>query len=171
MRDKRLDFLKGILTIQMAFAHCFQFFCNLEEEPVWKSVSEWVNLTTFSGFVFAFGYAYYLAYLQKDFTYAVRKGGKNILTLIGAYYLSAFSYAVFIEKMPFRKDSILELLLFRRLAGWSEFLFSFAMLTLVTFILWKPLTCKNSKILLGLGGMALLICILPHGEVDQSLEY
>ncbi|TCL53817.1 uncharacterized protein DUF1624 [Kineothrix alysoides] len=169
MRDNRLDFFKGILVIQMIFAHCLQFFCDLGRESIWKNVSEWVNLTTFSGFVFAFGFAYYLAYLQKDFKYAVKKGGKNILVLLGAYYVSAFSYVIFIERIPLRQDRILELLLFQRLAGWSEFLFSFAMLTLVTFILWKPLTHKNSKVLLGIGGLALLVCLLPHREVKPIL--
>lgn len=169
MRDNRLDFFKGILVIQMVFAHCLQFFCDFGQEPGWKVVSEWVNLTTFSGFVFAFGFAYYLAYLQKDFKYAIKRGSKNILVLLGAYYISAFSFAIFIERIPFRQDRILELLLFQRLAGWSEFLFSFAMLTLVTFILWKPLTHKNSKVLLGIGIFALLICVLPHREVKPVL--
>lgn len=169
MRDNRLDFFKGILVIQMVFAHCLQFFCDLGQEPVWRGVSEWVNLTTFSGFVFAFGFAYYLAYLQKDFKYAVKKGGKNFLVLLGAYYISAFSYAIFIERIPLRWDRALELLLLQRLAGWSEFLFSFAMLSLVTFLLWKPLTDKNPGILPGIGAAALLVCILPHREVRPIL--
>lgn len=169
MRDNKLDFFKGILTIQMIFAHCLQFFCDLNKEAGWKNVSEWVNLTTFAGFVFAFGYAYYLAYLQKDFRYAVKKAGKNILSLLGAYYISAFSFVIFIERIAFRKDRILEILLLRRLAGWSEFLFSFAMITLVTLVLWKPLTSKNNKVLLGLGVLALVICVLPHREAKPIL--
>jgi hypothetical protein len=169
MRDNKLDFFKGLLTVQMIFAHCLQFFCDLDKEAGWKIVSEWVNLTTFPGFVFAFGFAYYLAYLQKDFRYAAKKAGRNILSLLGAYYISAFSYVIFIERVSFRANRILEILLFKRLAGWSEFLFSFAMLTLVTLILWKPLTCKNTKVLLGLGALALLVCLLPHREVKPLL--
>ncbi len=165
MRDRKIDCFKGILTVQMVLAHCFQFFCNLDVEKGWKFLTEYINLTTFSGFVFAFGYVSYKAYIQKDFSYAWKRISKNILRLVAAFYISSFAYIIFIENTPFRKDKILEILLLKRLAGWSEFLISFAGVMLMILVLWKLLRHPSNKFLALIGGASIIVSLLPHKEV------
>lgn len=165
MRDRRIDCFKGFLTVQMVLAHCFQFFCNLDAEKGWKFLTEYINLTTFSGFVFAFGYVSYIAYLQKDFSTALKRISKNIVRLILAFYISSFAFIIFIENTPFRKDKILEILLLKRLAGWSEFLISFAGVMLMILLLWKLFKQSNNKFLILIAGACILVCLLPHKEV------
>ncbi len=63
-RDTSIDTMKSILIIFMILAHIIQFF------PVWwwktEHISNYVNLTTFSGFMFTFGYVCYKAYIGKE---------------------------------------------------------------------------------------------------------
>ncbi len=165
MRDSRIDCFKGILTIQMILAHCFQFFSNLEVEKGWHFITDYINLTTFSGFVFAFGYVSYQSYIQTEFSIGLKKIGKNIIRLMLAFYISSFAFVIFIEGMPFRKDRILEILLLKRLAGWSEFLVAFAGVMLVTILFWKLLKSQNIKYLWIIAGASILVCMLPHMEV------
>jgi hypothetical protein len=165
MRDKTIDCFKGILTIQMILAHCLQFYSNLDVEKDWRFLTEYINLTTFSGFVFAFGYVSYKVYVQGKFSDALKKIYKNIVRLTLAFYISSFAYVIFIERMPFRMDKILEIILLKRLAGWSEFLISFAGVMLVTILLWKLLKSQNIKYLFIIGVASILVCLLPHSEV------
>ena len=169
MRDSRIDCFKGILTIQMILAHCFQFYSNLDVEKGWHFLTDYINLTTFSGFVFAFGYVSYQSYLQKDFNVAWKKIAKNIVRLMMAFYISSFAYVIFIEGMPFRMDRIMEIFLLKRLAGWSEFLIAFAGVMLVTILFWKLLKSQNIKLLLIVAGISILVCLLPHIEVKPIL--
>ena len=49
-----MDILKGILVLQMVLCHCIQFF-GRDSKPIQKQICDYINLTTFSGFFFAFG--------------------------------------------------------------------------------------------------------------------
>lgn len=155
-----IDCFKGILTLQMILAHCLQFYADLEVEKGWLLLTEYINLTTFSGFVFAFGYASYSAYIQKDFTIGVKKIIKNVLRLIIAFYISSFTYVIFIEGISFRKDRILDILLIKRLAGWSEFLIAFAGVLLITIPLIRLLRHKNEKLLILPAVFSILACMV-----------
>jgi hypothetical protein len=166
MRDKTIDCFKGILTIQMILAHCLQFYCNLDAERGWRFLTEYINLTTFSGFVFAFGYVSYMAYAKEEFPNALKKIVKNIARLLLAFYISSFTYVIFIDRMPFRIDKILEIVLIKRLAGWSEFLLSFAGVMLITIPLLKLLKSQNKKLLIAIGGASILVCFLPPSNVS-----
>lgn len=144
MRVRRIDILKGILTLQMILAHCIQFYVDLGRNPVALHISDYINLTTFSGFLFCFGYASHLAYFRKEWKEAAGRIFKNALRLLAAFYISSFCYVVFVEKIPLRLDLALEILLLKRLAGWSEFLFGFALVMLLAGILF-PLHQEKCK--------------------------
>lgn len=167
MHEKKIDVLKGILTLQMILAHCIQFYTDLEKNTVALYISEYINLTTFSGFLFCFGYVSYLSYFTKERRESSRRLFGNMGKLLAGYYISCFGYTIFVEKLPLRMDMIGELLLLKRLAGWSEFLFSFALVMAMELLLFPLFT---EKIRWGLGGMtvvALLVCFLPHREVGS----
>ena len=53
-RDEAVDVMKGILVLQMVLCHCIQFFCDDANLAV-HVLRDYINLTTFSGFFFAFG--------------------------------------------------------------------------------------------------------------------
>lgn len=169
MRAYRIDILKGILTIQMIFAHCLQFYVDLDRNQTALHISEYINLTTFSGFLFCFGYASCLAYFGREWREAAGRLFKNALRLLAGFYLSSLCYVVFVEKIPLRTDLVLELLLFKRLAGWSEFLFSFALVMLLECILFPLFTEKCKWGLPGMAVISVLICLLPHREAGSII--
>ncbi|MDF2803896.1 MAG: hypothetical protein K0S61_3799, partial [Anaerocolumna sp.] len=104
-----------------------------------------------------------------EFKTGVKKVIKNILRLMVAFYISSFAYVIFIEGMSFRKDKILEILLIKRLAGWSEFLIAFAGVLLITIPLVKLLKNKNIKYLILIGCISLISCSIPAKEVPAIL--
>lgn len=165
MRDKKLDCFKGILTIQMILAHCLQFYSDLNANKVWWFITEYINLTTFSGFVFAYGYVSYKAYFQGEFNSVLKRISRNVIRLIVAFYISSFAFVIFIEGMPFRMDRIKEIVFLKRLAGWSEFLIAFAGIMLLTIILWKLFKSQKNQWLILIALVSIVVCLLPHREV------
>lgn len=165
MRDKRIDCFKGILTFQMILAHCLQFYSNLNPNKGWWFITEYINLTTFSGFVFAYGYVSHKSYFQGDFSSTLKRIGRNIIRLIAAFYISSFAFVIFIEGMPFRMDKIKEIIFLKRLAGWSEFLIAFAGIMLLTIILWKLFKSQKNQWLFLIALASFVVCLLPHREV------
>ena len=126
-RNNTIDKMKGLLVVQMILAHTLQFFSQPTKVAV--TISSYVNLSTFSGFLFCFGYVSYLAYFQKE--WPVRRllngFGKTIL----AYFLSGVGFWIVLAGRP---DKIKGLLGLKELPGYSEFLFSFALLYLCILI-------------------------------------
>ena len=101
--------LKGILTITMILCHSIQFF-GVEDDPVQGFLVNVINLTTFSGFVFCFGYVGEMAYFQKGWMEGACKMGKNMLRILIAFYLSGIAYVALVEGKIFRMDFIREAL-------------------------------------------------------------
>lgn len=164
---KRIDIVKGILTLQMVFAHCIQFYTDLEKNTVALHLSEYINLTTFSGFLFCFGYVSYLAYFRKERREVSRRLLGNAGKMLVSYYVSCFCYVIFVEKLPLRADVVWELLALKRLAGWSEFLFSFALVMAMELILFPLFTEKKKWALPVMAVAAVLFCFLPYREVGS----
>lgn len=167
MHAKRIDIVKGILTLQMVFAHCIQFYADLERNSAARHGSEYINLTTFSGFMFCFGYTSYLAYFRKERREVSRRFLCNGGKLLAAYYLSCFAYVIFVERIPMRADRILELLALKRLAGWSEFLFSFALVMLLELLLFPLFTEKVKWGLPVMAAVSVIFCVLPWREAGS----
>ena len=167
MRARRIDILKGILTLQMIFAHCIQFYVDLGRNPAALHISDYINLTTFSGFLFCFGYASHLAYFSKGWKEAAGRMFKNGLRLLAAFYISSFCYVVFVEKIPLRLDLALEILLLQRLAGWSEFLLSFALVLVLAGILFPLYQEKCKWGLPAMAALSILTCVLLYPGTDS----
>ncbi len=167
MRAYRIDILKGILTIQMILAHCIQFYVDMERDRAAFHVSEYINLTTFSGFFFCFGYASCLAYFNKEWRDAAGRLMKNALRLLMGFYLSSFCYVIFVERLPLRMDLVIELLLFRRLGKWSEFLFSFVLVMVLECVFFPLFTAKYNRSLLAMAAISILTCLLSYREAGS----
>lgn len=169
MRARRIDILKGILTLQMIFAHCIQFYVDLGKNQTALHLSDYINLTTFSGFLFCFGYASCLSYFGKEWKEAAGRLLRNALRLLAGFYISSFCYVIFVEKIPLRMDLALEILLLKRLAGWSEFLFSFALIMILECILFPLFKEKCKWGLPVMAAISILTCLLPQREAGSVI--
>ena len=83
-RRREIDICKGILTVTMILCHCIQFFGN-ETEGVQKILADVINLATFSGFLFCFGYVSDIAYYRKEWKESAGKMLKNAVRLLAAF--------------------------------------------------------------------------------------
>lgn len=167
MRDKAIDCFKGILTVLMVYAHSLQFFVNFERSRPFYYISEYINLTTFPGFMFAFGYAAYLAYLQKPFPKAGRSILKNAGKTLVAFYISSLAFRIFIDKVPYNPRVIYDILFFRHMAGWSEFLASFTMMMIVLLVLFFLFRKVNPLFVVLTFVFSIVMCIIPY--MDTSI--
>ena len=95
-RDLSLDYFKGFLTIGMILAHIVQFF------PGGRALSygsDLIDLTAFSGFLFAFGYVCFLAYMgggREPCAFRKRMLRGFLKTLL-AFYVSGIACTVLAE--------------------------------------------------------------------------
>lgn len=158
-RNYTIDKMKGLLVVQMILAHTLQFFSQPTKVAV--TISSYVNLTTFSGFLFCFGYVSYLAYFRKE--WPVRRllsgFGKTIL----AYFISGLGFWIILAGRP---DKIKGLLVLEELPGYTEFLFSFALLylcILIFFPLFEWLVQTKQRVLVGCI-LSLLFTLIPYGN-------
>jgi hypothetical protein len=107
----------------MISAHVVQLISA--DLPAWPAVwADYINLISFSGFLLAFGLGVGFSTRRGRRWRALRQA----VLLLAAYYVSALAYVTLVEQEPLRSGLLVELLLLKRLFGWSEFLASFAML-------------------------------------------
>ena len=166
-RDESMDLMKTVLVVFMIIAHVIQFFpCG----RVAHIFSDYVNLTMFSGFMFSFGYSCNVAYLsckadKKLWKRLMRKMVKTILV----FYCSAIAYTYFVAN-SLNLQSLLRIVMFRTIPGYSEFIVSFAVVYPLVFLLakthdiWKTSTC-----LVILVGVSLLLTQMDYGKISTPI--
>lgn len=168
MRYRKIDLQKGILTVLMILAHCIQYF-SLEQYAAMNIISDYVNLTTFSGFVFTFGFVSYHAYLKnKTYSSAYRKIIRNVLRLTIAYYISAFANYVFFYKKSLDLSSIKNIILLRPMIGYSEFLLSFACMMFLLLVFFRLFQRADLLLLVGSVVVSVVSCIISPLPVQNS---
>lgn len=167
-RNREIDIMKGLLTLAMILCHCIQFFGN-EGTGLQKLLADLINLTTFSGFLFCFGYVSELAYYRKNFRSAVWKAGKNIVRMLFAFYISGLAYIALAQRKSFLMERVTDVLLLRVYPGWSEFLASFAAVLLVGILLYPILKRMNAKLFLVVLILSLAACrLIPYDKIQNS---
>lgn len=129
-RDVAIDDLKGLLVSVMVFAHVVQFFPRGIETWI---LGEYANLTTFSGFVFSFGYVSYYAYIKKK-SKLKKRLIKNILKTYIAFCISGTGYCFLVEGGTI-KETIIQVLTLKKVPGYSEFLLSFVLLYVEVYLI------------------------------------
>ena len=165
-RNQEIDLMKGLLTLAMILCHCLQFF-GKEDQGVEKILVNVINLTTFSGFLFCFGFVCCLAYFQGDTRRGIVHMLRNMVRLLLAFYISGLAYMAFKEQKIFRKALIREILTLRRYPGWSEFLASFAAVLLVGAILLPALRKTNGWVVIAAAAASLAGCFLPYEKITN----
>lgn len=126
-RAADLDLFKTMLVWGMITAHCIQLLA-FRPKPAAMAISDVVNLITFSGFMFAFGWGLGLSRGAPKSWWA-RLYPVALLGL--ATWVSEFAFMALVERTAFTPELIWNILSFSRLYGWSEFLASFFVLYLV----------------------------------------
>ena len=165
-RNQEIDIMKGLLTLAMILCHCLQFF-GKEDAGIEKILVNVINLTTFSGFLFCFGFVCCLAYFQGDTRRGIVHMLRNMIRLLLAFYISGLAYMAFKEQKIFRKDFIREVLTLRRYPGWSEFLASFAAVLLVGALLLPALRKTNGWVVVGAAAVSLASCFIPYEKITN----
>lgn len=166
-RKREIDICKGILTFTMILCHCIQFFGH-EDRGVAMVLVNVINITTFSGFLFCFGYASDLAYYRKEWRTSAPRMAKNAIRILLAFYISGLAYMICVEDKIFRQDLIMEILLLKRYPGWSEFLASFAAVLAVGIVLFPVWKKMNGWIMAAVAAVSAAACFLPYGKVHNS---
>ena len=161
-RTREIDIMKGLLAMAMILCHCIQFFGN-EGEGIQKFLADMINLTTFSGFLFCFGYVCDLAYYQKTFKHASLKMGRNVVRMLIAFYISGIAYIALAERKAYMPERVRDVLLLWHYPGWSEFLASFAAVLLVGILLYPLMKKMNGKMFAVILVISLVSCeVMPY---------
>jgi hypothetical protein len=169
-RDYSIDIFKGLLVIGMVLVHIMQFFSDSMVSPSVTHVVNYGNLITFSGFVFCFGYAVSISYLNKEFNNVWFKLLKNALKTLAAFYISGIAFKLFIGRSPLVFETFKSVLILKDIPGWSEFLASFAYLNFITLILFVPFKklINNKLVFWGVFFVLLLTCFMPYEKIKYN---
>ncbi len=159
-----MDLFKGILVLLMIFAHCIQFFG--EEEKLYQgNIVNYINLTTFPGFLFAYGFVCYRAYFAKHFQVVWKKMLVNALRTLFAFYLSSIAYFAFVEDKIFRMDLIRDVISIRQFGGWSEFLVSFSAVIIIGLVMFPVFNRLNYYGFMVIAVISLAACFIPYHKI------
>ena len=142
-RAADLDIFKTMLVWGMITAHCIQLLA-FRPKPPSDTISVFINLITFSGFMFAFGYGVGLSKRVKGW----RERLWPVLLLLVATWTSELAFELLVDKKPLTADLWVPLFTLSRLYGWSEFLASFTVLYLLIAIARPLLVAIGSNWLL-----------------------
>jgi hypothetical protein len=123
-RSADLDLFKTMLVWGMITAHCIQLLA-FRPRPAAMAISDVVNLITFSGFMFAFGWGLGLSRGMPKSWWARLY---PVLLLGLATWVSEFAFMALVERVRVTPELVWNILTFSRLYGWSEFLASFFVL-------------------------------------------
>lgn len=135
-RDYAINYFKSLLVIGMIIGHCVQLLTDYRPQFI-EYFSDYINLITFSGFTFSFGYVYYKAYIKKNILNKKRFLIPSYKTLF-AFYISGFFFRLLVipgRWLTFKE--YVKILLLWDIPGYSEFLLSFFIISLLFCILFK----------------------------------
>ena len=141
-RSLEIDLTKGILTIGMVFAHTVQF---LAERPnkILIFLSQITDLVSFSGFLFCFGFAAWMAYLQGS-ERPWLKILRTILKFYIAFIISGMAFRVLINSSEPNLQLLANVATLRDIPPYSEFLLAFAVIILLGAI-FQRLTVLSTQ--------------------------
>ncbi|CAN7675808.1 hypothetical protein LJR016_005423 [Devosia sp. LjRoot16] len=131
-RAADLDLLKTLLVIGMVGAHVVQLI-TFRAKPEAAIFAEYANLVSFSGFLFAFGIGLGLPKPEVRKRSLWRQLRPSLLLLL-AVYASSFAFALLVDRKKLDPQLIFDVVTMQRLFGWSEFLATFFILSLLTLL-------------------------------------
>jgi len=123
-----LDMFKTILAWGMILGHVI-LLTSEQLGPFADATWNYINLTSFSGFLFAFGFGVGMGRGSAR-PRPWRQRLLPALTMLASTYLVGFCFETLVGKQPVTADFLFDLLSLRVLFGYSEFLASFFVLYL-----------------------------------------
>lgn len=164
-RDRSIDLMKSILTIQMIIAHIIFFF---KKNGTMSSFGTYTNLIAFSGFMFTFGYVCNKAYISKYSPNLKKRLLKRFILTIIAYYISGISYTILISR-TFNLETLIKIIFFQEIPKYSEFLLSFAFMYPLIYIFNKTFKKLKDKYYLILSFISVSLTLLNYHFVKIPL--
>lgn len=166
-RDITLDLMKSLLVIGMITAHVVQL-CYVGGSKLVALFSLFINVVTFSSFMFCFGCASWLAYFRKYQEKAQIKGKlfRNFIRLLICFYISGYGFLWLVDS-DFSLSTAAKVLVLWKIPGYSEFLLSFAFLNIVIYGLYRIIrsTIVNKYKMGGVIFFSLLSTFMPYGLI------
>lgn len=171
VRQTSIDYMKALLVIGMIMAHSVQLLSK-PKGLIWL-FSTGINLITFSGFFFCFGYVFYPSYLAKPFANVKRKMLKTAWkTLLGYYIAALFSLLILSPSFSgkpyhFSANGLFRLITFLEVPGFTEFLLTFFLITAVVLVFFGLFRWLSNSLALTLCASAVcwLIAILLPSDL------
>lgn len=122
------NYFKALLVIGMICGHAVMLLSD-SKTGLFYWFKTYINLITFSGFVFVFAQLHDLhdATIKRK----VSKEMYTILKLLIAFYVSGLFYRLLISHTSLNRDLILKILFLKDIPGYSEFLLAFALFSLM----------------------------------------
>ena len=136
MRNREIDWGKGVLIAAMVLCHVLQFFGRIDKDSTQYWIAFAINATAFSAFTFAYGRSVQLAYLDKPFRTVWLKMLRSALRAYAAFVISGVGYRVLVEGKDFSFPVIRQVATLKAFPGWSEFLISFALYGAAALVLF-----------------------------------
>jgi hypothetical protein len=161
-RNFAIDFMKGLLVAGMVLAHTIQFL-NGRDSSLLRLGSHFINLVSFSGFLFCFGYACWIAYFARAHL-PMRRILATALKCYGAFVVSGLALLVLLRNEPLGLPLVSSVVLVRTLPPYSEFLLAFALVILIAALCAKAVRhlVGNMALLLGFSlAMLVLAWLIP----------
>lgn len=163
-RDRSLDLFKALLVIGMVVCHCIQLIGDDARAGFW--VAQLINLITFSGFMFSFGYAVQLAYFSRGWAQAAPRLLRNCIRTLLAFYVSGIAFETLVNRQMIG-PLLPKILTLSHIPGYSEFLAVFLMLNILILLLFVPLKWLASRPLGAAAAavLSLLATLLPYERI------
>jgi len=166
-RAQYLDLFKTLLVWGMIPAHVVQLLGFRLGDGAAR-FSDYINLVSFSGFMLAFGIGIGLSRGTRRTRLVDRI--KPVLVMLACVYISSLGFALLVDRKPLTPELLGDLLSFRILFGYSEFLASFFVLY-VLIALARPLLVLIAEQPLVLAA-AIVLCLASTAlTTDQMIPF
>lgn len=161
-RNLEIDLTKGILTVGMVFSHTVQFLTN-NPNKILIFISSLTDLVSFSGFLFCFGFAAWMAYLQAP-QRPWSRIFKTTLKFYIAFIISGMAFRILINSREAGLNLLANIAGVRDIPAYSEFLLAFALITLLGAVFQSVivLSTRHWQNLLISTAICLAFTFLPH---------
>lgn len=164
-RNLEIDVIKGLLTLCMIFSHAIGMLYDGQNILLLRINSYILVIVAFSGFLFCFGFAAWMAYYQKT-NIPWDKVIKTSLKCYFAFVISGVAWALIVESKPLELEVFSNVILIRALPVFAEFLLTFAIVIFVGAVFRNFITIatQNWKKLLIVTAFCLAFTFLPTFE-------
>ena len=171
-RDFSIDLMKGILIFLMIVVHILELFnILLDFNDFVKGIIFYIELTSFSGFLFCNGYVSYNAYVSKDLDKLIfrKKMISNFFKMLCAFYISGIASSILVCDEVFTFNKLIRIIFLREIPIYSEYLLTFAFIYLLLYVFKDCYKKMNVLGLLIIFNVSLLLSLIDYSHISIPL--